>query len=260
MLCDSYFVVTVGELDLAIYRGKKGTKKKEADLEEMQLILEQNLRDFMACPTCTQLSTGRTWEDLMTDKWAEAALTPCIKMCCTDNGEDIPLYLNSVSGPSGSLTGRKPKWKLVQGCGPTTFEMSRAKNGCIYHNSLAEANITNKGKAYDPEEEAMTQEEHQEIIDQVVDASRTLEVGSEAMLAFYTHLEQHKPLYLRDNWHAAQADILELAATAKAEDEDDERHREKKGMSKAEFMRINDWEERIAEEKAAGGEDFDDFM
>ena len=61
MLCDSYFVVTVGELDLAIYRGKKGTKKKEADLEEMQLILEQNLRDFMACPTCTQLSTGRTW-------------------------------------------------------------------------------------------------------------------------------------------------------------------------------------------------------
>ena len=54
-------MVTVGELDLAIYRGKKGTKKKESDLEEMQLILEQNLRDFMACPTCTQLSTGRTW-------------------------------------------------------------------------------------------------------------------------------------------------------------------------------------------------------
>ena len=80
------------------------------------------------------------------------------------------------------------------------------------------------------------------------------------MLAFFNHLEQHKPLYLRDNWHAGQADILEMAATAKAEDEEDERHREKKGMSKAEFMRINDWEERIAEEKAAGGEDFDDFM
>ena len=223
LLCDSFFVVTVGEADFASFRGRKGQKQQEALLEQMQVKQEASRREMLGCPTCTVLVTGRSWEDLMSDKWAESVLTPCVKVTCTEEELDIPLYLNAARGNG------KPKWKLIQGvgrwcslpllvsylcAGPTTFEMARSKDGCIFKKSLREAGVS-EGDVYDHEAEAMTMEashtcpsrvlfrvqEHGEIVRQCAQCARSL-INAELETQFYSTLQQHKPVYSRDNWHA----------------------------------------------------------
>eukprot|EP00656_Telonema_subtile_P013970 TRINITY_DN17103_c0_g1_i2.p1 TRINITY_DN17103_c0_g1~~TRINITY_DN17103_c0_g1_i2.p1 ORF type:complete len:276 (+),score=78.80 TRINITY_DN17103_c0_g1_i2:88-915(+) len=251
LLCDSFFVVTIGEIDLASYRGKKGQKQQEALLEELQLRHEKTRHELLACPTCTLLSSGREWQDLMCDKWAEAALTPCVKVVCTEEQEDLPVYLNSTRPPG------KPKWKLVQGCGPTTFEMSRAKNGCVYKRSLMDAGVA-EGDVYDPEGEGMTQEEHNELIDQVGFALRACDT-EEAALELYKVLAEHKPVFNRDNWELVRHLVEQLAARQVEKDRVDKEHMDRENMSAAELEQGRDWEERCAAE-AESGEAFEAFM
>lgn len=251
----------------------------------MQLRHEEAPYAELCCPFCSQLTTGRSWEELSSVKDADLQFTPCKFVAFEESGVDLPVrpalsregrptlsrfcwqvYFNEQKNPGG-----KPKWKIRQGIGPAALELSRAKNNCLFKKSLADTGITD-GTEYDPEAAGRCEYStdgtavpdklaHKEIAECVLNALRCRDLGSEDRMHLLEQLGAHKPLYEPDHWAAMEDRLTALAAATLSQEEADAREDVALGFGHDRGMAELAREAREAPGATSGhGGDFDDFM
>lgn len=114
-LCDSVYVITLRQLDLAEFRGRAG---KDA-MDDRLFALQSKLPAVMVerCPTCLELCRGVPFREWLASD-LECLLSPAQPLRFAAD-ELPPLYLDEGDG-SG-----RPRWRLLQGLGALLLAPAR---------------------------------------------------------------------------------------------------------------------------------------
>ena len=178
LMCDTYFVVIIGILDVQAFKetakrrmkrmkGKKMIKSCPRDaLNDHLDLLQRGLVDghdqasniaLHCCPTCIEVSFSLSWADWVKQNASSGGcvISPC-EWVLFDDSQPPPLYLDEnnvhIPVPSSELP-KKPKWILCSGVGPQALELDRSKSLRLYKPSLGRfgvESLTGGAALYEP--------------------------------------------------------------------------------------------------------------
>ena len=133
VFCDTYFISCFDNLSFDGFKGKKGKQQLDDVLFRKREGLSKRLRfTFQFCPTCVEYCTGLKFAQWRGTQEEEE---DCPLSICTivqfDSSEPPPIFIEEGKG-------KRPKWTLVHGCGPSTIEIDGTHTR-IVKSSLREA-------------------------------------------------------------------------------------------------------------------------